>query len=195
MWEPNLYINSMNLFRWWPCYGWADWCPSSHCGGHKCNCRPAHENFVMGTVACFPPTTSASPCQYHSANATFSHCFYNTALMIRTSGRILGTFKNSSTTLHIGEYWTEIHCRKILVNFIIQRGFNLSIRFRQCSIHIFTLEYHFNGNDKRAKPVIFNKENPSRIPNSTGQKSRLLSRCCSLQSVNWTSHYFTNINY
>ena len=61
----------------------------------KCNSRPAHENIVIGTVACFPPTTSAFPFQYHSASAPFSYSSYNTALITKTSGRILGTFENS----------------------------------------------------------------------------------------------------
>jgi hypothetical protein len=106
----------------------------------KCNSRLAHENVGMGTVACFPPNTLAFPCQYHSASVPFSYSSYNTALITRTSRRILGTLKNNSATSHIGEYWTEIYCHKILVNFIILNGFNLSVRFHQCFILTYSME-------------------------------------------------------
>jgi len=69
----------------------------------KCNSRSVHEIVVMDTVACFPPTTASFLCHYHSASAPLSYSSYNTALVTRASGRILGTLKNNSAISHIRE--------------------------------------------------------------------------------------------
>jgi hypothetical protein len=138
----------------------------------KFNSRPAHENIVMGTVVCFPPTTSPFPCQNPSTSVPFSYSSYNTARITRTSRLILWTLKNSSD-FHILE---DNGQKRIVAKFSWISLFRKALPYKYDSPnapHIFILKCHIYGNEKRTNSVILKKWTSSRLPDNTGQRNTI----------------------